>query len=1115
MIIPKTIERGSSLVLVAVLAGGYAYAQDSDSEEEVFELSPFEVSSSDDVGYRANSTLAGSRLNTELKDVAASVSVLTSEFLDDVGASDIETAFAYVAGVETALVTDTSERGSSGELQDSSVNTQPGNNRVRGLARASLTRDFFESGNGNLDRYNVDRIALVRGPNSILFGLGSPAGIINYTTKKATTGKDINEISLKVDSFGTRRAAFDFNRAIGETFAIRLMKLDENTKSQYDTSFDKDDRLTVSLLAKPFNGTSLRYNFEMTDNDARRPNYSLPIDNISHWVAQGRPIWDIRDPANQGVFPATNFPGGPSGSANPASPETLNGGVEEINSPFPFTNIQFFLPGSEDPTVPFITTKGAVGFRDLDENGNYRNINLVEDDTRLVLARSRSAFDQVDNFINTSVTDPRIFPIYDINLAALPGNSQNRESETHHVSWTQKVTEDFHFEVSGFKDNTTNVNVSRFNGADRAVSIDLNPVLLDGVTANPGYLRPYISGRGGKSEREDDREAYRFSAAYDLDFRDVSDKLGFLGRHVFSGSLFDSSATDTNFGASPSSFNSDDALTFGLNRSIYGSWVFQNWYLGDPFTADQEFPNYTTYTTQDIDPSTPISVYRPENGATINDPLVWGYSSPTPTETTYSRASWNSLDVEGEGITWQGYLWNNKIVTTLGFREDTVTSKSANQDRDELTDLVDPSNPDVWGPAIHEREALARDMDPDASQTGSTSTKGIVFHAFDWLSLHYNESDNFEVGALRVYPTLDPIPNPSGVGEDIGIVMRLFENKLEVKLNRFESSQKNVSGRGTLANTARFGVNTYERFAWATIRNFRNNRIRDYDNGRYMELEGVRLSQQEMEDYFRYAWYDPDAPNKLSEPTEARYFAPANSDDTVDVDATGYELELTYNPTKNWRIAFNATKVQTIQDNIGPGFNEYVDARIQIWDKTWKPWSLYEADGTLVRSEPGIRFQDRSVQKYMIDEYTNRIVAAQNTAAAGEGRINVGQSEYAANLVTNYSFKDGRFKGMSIGANARWREGNAVGYPIIQTENGPASDLENPFYTDATLNVGLNASYRKKILDDSVTWITRLQINNLVGDDDIVLSAVNPDGMPAAYRAGRESFLQWTNTFRF
>jgi hypothetical protein len=51
--------------------------------EEVIELSPFSIEESDDRGYLASETLAGTRLNTELKDVAASISVVQAEFLDD------------------------------------------------------------------------------------------------------------------------------------------------------------------------------------------------------------------------------------------------------------------------------------------------------------------------------------------------------------------------------------------------------------------------------------------------------------------------------------------------------------------------------------------------------------------------------------------------------------------------------------------------------------------------------------------------------------------------------------------------------------------------------------------------------------------------------------------------------------------------------------------------------------------------------------------------------------------------------------------------------------------------------------------------------------------------
>lgn len=1097
----KHLKQLTVLAGLLTLSTGHLRAQttsESPDDETVIELTPFEVNADSTVGYRATSTLAGSRLNTQLKDVAASVTVLTSEFLDDIGATDIETAFAYIAGVETALNTDTSERGSGGELQDSNINTQPGNNRVRGLSRADVTRDFFEAGNGNLDRYNIERIALVRGPNSILFGLGSPAGIINYTTKKAALGRDINEVGLTVDNYGSHRATFDFNRALGDKFAVRILALTEDTKSQFDTSYDRDNRINASMVFKPFSGTTLRYSVEATDNDSRRPNYSLPIDNISHWINSGRPTWDIRDPNNVGVNPATNFPGGPTNSTNPASPATLNGGVEEFNSPFAYTNIQMFIPGAADPKTPFITTKTAVGFR------NGGEVNQVVAGT--VMARSRSAFDQVDNFINTSVTDPRLFPIYDMNLAALPGNRQLRESNVQHLTLTQRIFDNLHLELAGFWDTTNNANTSRFDGADRAVSIDLNPVLLDGITANPGYLRPFISGRGGYREDERINEAGRATLAYNLDFEDVHERLGFLGRHTFSGVHYQSKTDNYAGSGSPSSAITADTETFGLNKSIYGHWVFQNWYLGDPFTADQQFPNYTVFTTQDIDPSTPITVYRPTNGATENDPLIWGNSAATPTGRLYSNATWSELDVEGQGFTWQGFLWGDRIATTFGVREDTVSSLATNQVSDDSS-IVDPLNPQVWGRAL---------ANPDPEQTGRTSTKGIVFHPFSWLSLHYNESDNFSVGPTRVYPTLVPIPNSSGVGEDMGIVLRTPDGKLEMKLNRFESSQKNVSGRGTLANTARFGVNTYERFAWATIRNFRNNRLRDgtFDNGGTYAFRGQNMNQTQFEEFFRYAWYDPEAADKIGPPNENRYFSPANVDDTVDVDASGYELELTYNPLPNWRIAFNATKVETIQDNIGPGFNEYVQARLPIWSKTWGDLQL-DGDGNIIGAANGIRFQDRSVQKLMYEEYINRIVSAQNTAKAGEGRINVGQATYAASLITNYSFRTGKLRGVSIGANVRWREGSALGYPIIQTPDGPASDLANPFIGDPDFNLGLNVTYRRKIWDDKINWVTRLAINNVIGDDKIELSAVNPDGTPAAYRVGRERFIQWSNTFQF
>jgi len=161
--------------------------------EDAVVLSPFVVDATTDTGYQATSTLAGSRLKTELKDVAASVTVLTNEFMDDLGANDIATALAFAPGAENDSTTDPTGTNSlnqgyvGGDFGD--VNNRSGEVRVRGLGRASTTANYIQI-MGSTDRYNTERAEFLRGANSILFGLAEPAGLINYATKVANLRKN-------------------------------------------------------------------------------------------------------------------------------------------------------------------------------------------------------------------------------------------------------------------------------------------------------------------------------------------------------------------------------------------------------------------------------------------------------------------------------------------------------------------------------------------------------------------------------------------------------------------------------------------------------------------------------------------------------------------------------------------------------------------------------------------------------------------------------------------------------------------------------------------------------------------------------------------------------------
>src|SRR5687768_18424605 len=68
--------------------------------EPVVEMSPFNVNTEKDVGYHAENTLAGSRLNARLKDTAGSVAVFTKEFMDDLMITDLNHLLEYTVNLE-------------------------------------------------------------------------------------------------------------------------------------------------------------------------------------------------------------------------------------------------------------------------------------------------------------------------------------------------------------------------------------------------------------------------------------------------------------------------------------------------------------------------------------------------------------------------------------------------------------------------------------------------------------------------------------------------------------------------------------------------------------------------------------------------------------------------------------------------------------------------------------------------------------------------------------------------------------------------------------------------------------------------------------------------------
>ncbi|HEX3731281.1 MAG TPA: TonB-dependent receptor plug domain-containing protein, partial [Opitutaceae bacterium] len=183
-----------------------AAASDNNS---VVTLSPFVVGA-DEEGYRAFSTLAGTRVRTDLRDVASSISVVTQQFLKDTGATNNEDLLPYEPSSEVSgLRGNFTGQAGTAIYQENTVSTTT---RIRGLDSADNTRDYFIT-DIPWDSFNVDRIDLQRGPNSILFGVGSPAGIINYSPSDASFRTGYN-VENRVDGYGSVRVSVNFNQSL-------------------------------------------------------------------------------------------------------------------------------------------------------------------------------------------------------------------------------------------------------------------------------------------------------------------------------------------------------------------------------------------------------------------------------------------------------------------------------------------------------------------------------------------------------------------------------------------------------------------------------------------------------------------------------------------------------------------------------------------------------------------------------------------------------------------------------------------------------------------------------------------------------------------------------------
>jgi len=210
-----------------------------------------------DEGYVASRSYAGTKTSTSLIETPQSISVVTRDQMDARAVQDIGEAVQYTAGVHSNVRGESTGLGGSnivirGFGGDGTAGASD-NEYIDGLRVAGT--NFASAG---FEPYLFERIEVLKGPSSVLYGQGTPGGVVNHVSKRPTK-EAFHEIQGQVGSFDRFAGAFDLSGPIDEEgqFLYRVTGLALDSEAQTDFTSRERKVIAPALTWQPSNDTAL------------------------------------------------------------------------------------------------------------------------------------------------------------------------------------------------------------------------------------------------------------------------------------------------------------------------------------------------------------------------------------------------------------------------------------------------------------------------------------------------------------------------------------------------------------------------------------------------------------------------------------------------------------------------------------------------------------------------------------------------------------------------------------------------------------------------------------------------------------------------------------------
>jgi outer membrane receptor protein involved in Fe transport len=1095
-------------------------------DNDTIVLSPFTVAGDADRGYQALNTLSGTRLNSKLEDLGASITVITKQQMDDLAMLDINDVFRYEASTEGTDNFTTFNRNRSGGVNDQVQSDPQKSNRIRGMTTAGQSAggantawgNFASNSNIPFDPYNIAAIEISRGPNSNLFGLGSASGTVNIVPSQANPNRQVFLSDLRIDSYGGHRESFNVNLPLlpGKV-AVRVAAVNEDKAFIRKPSSERINREFATLLVRPFKNTTIRASMEHYYNDYRRPNSITARDTTTEWKAAGSPTWDpttmmvtLANGTRSGPFTADTaslaLPGLGINTTIHTLPAGLIGGYNGFYAHpvviidnnairgFTVTKTNNPVTGTALPTNPF--------------NGGNSTLRHLTSGTHIMRQRDVLGPGGLPLYIVPGTNDKSIYDWSEYNIVA-PNHGTDRaktfsaEIEQIILSTSQHLLA---ARVGAFQQKYSRRTYSFIDNLETVIYVDVNEKQLDG-SANPYFKRPFVQATS-PTVRYGPQNAAILSA--DLAYQYTPGKLprwlSWIGQQRVGTHLEQNFRDEWEFSTSTRVTDFDKAwINPTAPRNLIATAGIQNiaqrWYLGD---NQGQNVDYGPAATDNINGTYSLTWFNNRTGTWVNDPVT------VDELLNNGQGARRRNEVRTLNATAQSFFFNDRLVTTFGFRRDRQRARTgAGAFVNPTTGRADTSNTNIFGPVVNYFTPAGIgpiNLPGWVEQAGDTKTYGAVVKATRWLNVHVNKSDSFAPDIVRqAVDSIGNVPNPHGYVTEWGVSFSALQNKLNVRINRFQTKELYSRGSevGTLGNryldmegrpdgSNNIQVSSFRYFATQIARGRLAAQGIASPTAAQLDPAVAKLMGLSDEMYTRLVYSGPSQPQTVG---------------TTDVSSKGFELEATYNPTRNWRMKFTGSQTRAQDDRVSPEIYNWWQTRIPIWTSLRTDVVPGDGKGRLWwDTSPGEFFpggEARTPQTRWIQDQFGAYWAA----ATNAGRPRTQMREYRATAISNYDFTEGVLRNFNFGGALRWESKASIGFMAGPAEtSGPYQgavlflDNNKPIWDKARSYMDLSAGYRFKFFGDKVRAKAQLNVKNVLEGGRLQAIGVNPDGNPYAYR---------------